>query len=111
MRTKVRARVQKSFKHSKLINSSKLPLNRLIEVRYIIRREHPAIRYTGNPLASTFRFKKGQCNAPSGRHDQKSSKFVRGRLFSFGITKVAVLKFAPGKPELDLVGLAVFFSD
>ena len=46
------------------------------------------------PQRSAFRFKKGQRIALSGRHHQKSLKLVRGRIFSAGITKVAVLKFA-----------------
>jgi hypothetical protein len=57
-------------------------------------------------LPSAFHFKKGQRVALS--YDQKSLKPVRNRFF---ITKIAVCKFAIGKPKLDLVGLAVFLSD
>ena len=57
---------------------------------------------------SAFHFKKGQRVALLGAYDQKSLKFERGRFF---ITKIAVGKFAIGKPKLDLVGLAVIFSD
>jgi hypothetical protein len=43
--------------------------------------------------------------------DQKPLKLVRTKLFRSGITKIAVLKVAIGKSELDLVGLPVFLSN
>jgi hypothetical protein len=55
-----------------------------------------------------FISKKGQRVALLGAYDQKSLKLERSRFF---ITKIAICKFAIGKPKLDLVGLAVFFSD
>ena len=65
-------------------------------------------RLSRSVLPSAFHFKKRQRIAVRRPYDQKSLKLVHGRLF---ITKIAVCKFAIGKPKLDLVGLAVFSSD
>jgi hypothetical protein len=60
---------------------------------------------------STLHFKKGQRVALAGCYDQKTLKLVRTKLFSSGVTRVAVLKVAIGKLEFDLVGLTVFLSN
>jgi hypothetical protein len=54
---------------------------------------------------------KGTACRPSGRYDQKPLELVRSKVLSSGVTKVAVLKVAIRKSELDLIGLAVFLSN
>ena len=64
-----------------------------------------------NGAAANVSFQRVTACRPAGRHNQKSFELVSPKFFSSGITKVAVLKFAIGKPELDLVGSTVFLSD
>src|ERR1039458_6782263 len=46
----------------------------------------------GKSLSSAFRFKKRQCVALAGAHDQKRLKLVLTVIFRTSITKVAVFK-------------------
>jgi hypothetical protein len=41
-----------------------------------------------------FHFKKGQRIALAGRYDQKSFELIRAKIFSGGVTKIAVGKLA-----------------
>jgi hypothetical protein len=43
---------------------------------------------------SPFHFEKGQRVAPAGRNDQKSIELIRAKIFSGGVTKIAVRKLA-----------------
>jgi hypothetical protein len=44
--------------------------------------------------SSTFHFEKRQCVAPAGCYDQKTLKLVSPKIFSSGVTKIAVRKLA-----------------
>jgi hypothetical protein len=43
---------------------------------------------------STFHFEEGQRVAPAGPYDQKSFELIRAKIFSTGVTKIAVRKLA-----------------
>ena len=60
---------------------------------------------------STFHFEKGQRVATAGPYDQKSFELIRAKIFSTGVTKIAVRKVAIRKSKLDLVGRTVIFSN
>ena len=45
-------------------------------------------------LCSRFHFKKGQRVAFAGPYDQKSFELIRAKIFSGGVTKIAVRKLA-----------------
>jgi hypothetical protein len=69
----------------------------------------PDLRSTASCVLNfSFSFQKGTACRPSRTLRLKSLKLEGSRFF---IPKLAVCKFAIGKPKLDLVGLAVFLSD